>query len=54
MKLGVSVSDNSLGQLKFVTTNVQIMTLFRLKLIVKSCPSAKLFVLLCNPKMLRI
>ena len=33
----ISVSDNSLGQLKIVTTNVQIMTLFGLKRIVKSC-----------------
>ena len=33
----ISVSDNSLGQLKIVTTNVQIMTLFGLKQIVKSC-----------------
>ena len=33
----ISLSDNSLGQLKFVTTNVQIMTLFGLKRIVKSC-----------------
>ena len=31
----ISVSDNSLGQLKIVTTNVQIMTLFGLKRIVK-------------------
>ena len=46
----ISVSDNSLGQLKIVTTNVQIMTLFGLKRIVLS--SAKLFVLLCNPKLL--
>ena len=30
-------SDKSLGQLKIVTTNVQIMTLFGLKRIVKSC-----------------
>ena len=34
---GISLSDNSLGQLKIVTTNVQIMTLFGLKRIVKSC-----------------
>ena len=33
----ISVSDNSLGQLKIITTNVQIMTLFGLKRIVKSC-----------------
>ena len=33
----ISLSDNSLGQLKIVTTNVQIMTLFGLKRIVKSC-----------------
>ena len=33
----ISVSDNPLGQLKIVTTNVQIMTLFGLKRIVKSC-----------------
>ena len=33
----ISVSDNSLGQLKIVTTNVQIMTLFGLKRVVKSC-----------------
>ena len=33
----ISVSDNSLGQLKIVTTNVQIMTLFGLKRIVKYC-----------------
>ena len=33
----ISVSDNSLGQLKIVSTNVQIMTLFGLKRIVKSC-----------------
>ena len=33
----ISVSDKSLGQLKIVTTNVQIMTLFVLKQIVKSC-----------------
>ena len=33
----ISVSDNSLGLLKIVTTNVQIMTLFGLKRIVKSC-----------------
>ena len=33
----ISVSDNSLGQLKIVTTNVQIMTLFGLKRFVKSC-----------------
>ena len=33
----ISVSDNSLGQLKIATTNVQIMTLFGLKRIVKSC-----------------
>ena len=33
----ISLSDNSLGQLKIVTTNVQIMTLFGLKQIVKSC-----------------
>ena len=46
----ISLSDNSLGQLKIVITNVQIMTLFGLKRIVMS--SAKLFVLLCNPKLL--
>ena len=45
----ISLSDNSLGQLKIVTTNVQIMTLFGLKRILSS---AKLFVLLCNPKLL--
>ena len=33
----ISLSDNSLGQLKIVTTNVQIITLFGLKRIVKSC-----------------
>ena len=33
----ISLSDNSLGQLKIVTTNVQLMTLFGLKRIVKSC-----------------
>ena len=32
----ISVSDKSLCQLKIVTTNVQIMTLFGLKRIVKS------------------
>ena len=46
----ISVSNNSLDQLKIVTTNVQIMTLFRLKRMVLS--SAKLCVLLCNPKLL--
>ena len=33
----ISVSEKSLGQLKIVTTNVQIMTLFGLKRIIKSC-----------------
>ena len=33
----ISLSDNFLGQLKIVITNVQIMTLFGLKRIVKPC-----------------
>ena len=48
----ISVSDNSLGQLKIVTINVQIMTLFGLKRNCEVLSSAKLFVLLCNPKLL--
>ena len=33
----IAVSEKSLGQLKMVTTNMQIMTLFELKRITKSC-----------------
>ena len=33
----ISVSEKSLCQLKIVNTNVQIMTIFGLKRIVKSC-----------------
>ena len=35
----ISISDKSLGQLKIGATNVQIMSLFGLKRIVKSCQS---------------
>ena len=48
----ISVSDNFLGQLKIVTTKVQIMTIFGLKRIHLVLSSGKLFLLLCNPKML--